>query len=60
MTTANEYYEQGNHYRRMGIFHSAMNCYSKAIELDPSSPAATARQMLTEQYAFFHKDYYNP
>lgn len=60
MTTAEEYYKEGNHYRRMGDFRNAMNCYLKAVALDPESPAATARQMLSQQYAFFHKDYYNP
>ena len=31
-----------------------------AVTLDPDSPAATAKQMLEEQYAFYCKDYYNP
>lgn len=32
----------------------------KAVSLDPDSPAATAKQMLDDQYSFYSKDYYNP
>lgn len=58
--TAAEYYKLGNEHRRKGQFKEAMEAYMKAISLDPDSPAATAKQMLDEQYAFFFKDYYNP
>lgn len=54
-------YEKGNMYRRNGDFQRAMSCYNEAIERNPEYVAAkTARKMLLEQYAFFHKDYYNP
>ena len=58
--TAEEYYQKGNEYRRKGLFHEAMNCYLEAIALDADSPAVIAKQMLEEQYSFYHKDYYNP
>ena len=58
--TAEELYEQGNAYRRLGLFHEALNSYSEAIALDPESPAVIAKQMLDEQFAFYCKDYYNP
>lgn len=59
MITSTEYYIKGNEYRRRGDFQRAMNCYNKAVALNPSSPACVARQMLADQYAYFHKDYYN-
>ena len=58
--TAEEYYEQGNAYRKQGLWHEAMNSYTKAIELNPDSPAATARQMLDDIMNFYCKDMYNP
>lgn len=60
MTTTTDYYKEGNYHRRKGDYQSAMNCYNKAVSIDPDSPAAVARQMLADQFAFFHKDYYNP
>ena len=50
--TAQEYYIQGN--------GEAINCYIKAIELDPDSPAAEAKRMLDDIMAFYCKDMYNP
>ncbi len=58
--TAEEYYRKGNEYRRSGDFKEAMEAYMKAIAIDPDSPAAIAKQMLDEQFAFYCKDYYNP
>ena len=58
--TAQEYYEQGNAYRKQGNWQEAINCYLKAIELDPESPAVEAKQMLDDIMNFYHKDYYNP
>jgi tetratricopeptide (TPR) repeat protein len=58
--TADEYYQQGNAFRRRGQFKEAMEAYMKAVSLDPDSPAATAKQMLDDQYSFYSKDYYNP
>ena len=58
--TAEEWYDKGNGYRRAGEFDEAINCYLEAIAIDPDSPAVVAKQMLDEQFAFYHKDYYNP
>jgi tetratricopeptide (TPR) repeat protein len=58
--TAQEYYEQGNAYRKAGNWQEAINCYIKAVELDPNSPAVEAKQMLDDILSFYHKDYYNP
>ncbi len=60
MKSANEYYLEGNRYRKEGDFQAAINCYMEAIELDPESPATTAKQMLDEILSFYCKDYYNP
>ena len=58
--TAQEYYEQGNAYRKAGNWQEAINCYIKAVELDPYSPAVEAKQMLDDIMSYYHKDYYNP
>lgn len=58
--SADEYYIQGNAYRRQGDFPAAMNCYLQAIRLDPQSPAVTAERMLEDIMNFYCKDIYNP
>ena len=58
--TAQEWYEQGNAFRKESKWHEAINCYRQAIELDPQSPAVEAKRMLEDIMAFYHKDYYNP
>jgi tetratricopeptide (TPR) repeat protein len=58
--TAEEYYEQGNAYRKAGNWQEAINCYIKAVELDPDSPAVEAKRMLDDIMNYYHKDYYNP
>lgn len=55
-----EYYKQGNEYRRQGDFQQAMNCYLEAIALDPDSPAVEAKKMLDDIMNFYCKDMYNP
>ncbi|MBQ4352522.1 MAG: tetratricopeptide repeat protein [Prevotella sp.] len=55
-----EYYKQGNEYRRQGDFQQAMNCYLEAIALDPESPAVEAKKMLDDIMNFYCKDMYNP
>ena len=60
LAVASELYRQGNEHRKAGRYHDAINAYTEALELDPQSPALTARQMLEEQYEYYHKDYYNP
>mgnify|MGYP001158802167 FL=1 len=58
--TSDEYYRQGNEYRRQGNFPAAMNCYMEAIALDSDSPAAGAEKMLEDIMNFYCKDMYNP
>ena len=58
--TAEEYYQQGNALRQQGLFHEAINCYIKAADLDPDSPAVEAKNMLLDILEFRCKDMYNP
>ena len=58
--TAAEYYQQGNAYRRQGLWHEAINAYIQAIGLDPDSPAVEAKRMLDDIMSFYCKDMYNP
>ena len=58
--TAQQYYEQGNDYRRQGNFQEAINCYIQAATLDPESPAVEAKRMLDDILNYYHKDAYNP
>ena len=46
--TAQEWYEQGNAYRKESKWHEAINCYIQAIALDPDSPAVEAKRMLDD------------
>lgn len=55
-----DYYEQGNAYRRQGNWQKALECYAEAIELDPESPAVQAREMLNSILGFYAKDALNP
>ena len=58
--SAEEWYQKGNEARKRSQWHEAINCYIRAIELDPDSPAVEAKQMLEDILNFDHKDYYNP
>ena len=58
--TAEEFYKQGNRYRKEGNWQKAINSYIKAIELDPDSPAVEAKKMLDNILAYYCKDMYNP
>ena len=58
--SAQDYYLQGNAYRKRGQWHDAINCYIRAIDLDPNSPAVEAKRMLDDIMAFYCKDMYNP
>ena len=46
--TAEEYYQQGNAWRKQGDFKRALDCYMEAIALDPESPAVAAKEMLDD------------
>lgn len=58
--TADDYYKQGNEYRRQGNWKRAIDSYMEAIELDPESPAVAAKQMLDDIMSYYCKDIYNP
>lgn len=58
--TAEEYYRQGNNFRRQGNWQKALNCYIEAIRLDPESPAVEAKKMLDDILNYYCKDIYNP
>lgn len=58
--TAEEFYQQGNHYRRQGDWKHALDCYLEAIALDPDSPAVEAKKMLDDILNYYCKDMYNP
>ena len=58
--TAEEYYQQGNAWRKQGDFKRALDSYMEAIALDPESPAVAAKEMLDDIMNFYCKDYYNP
>lgn len=60
MASAEQLYQEGNAYRKQGLWHEAINCYIEAIALDPDSPAVEAKKMLDEIMSFYHKDAYNP
>lgn len=58
--TADQWYRQGNECRKRQDWQGAMNCYQEAINLNPSSPAVYARQMLVDIIEHYNKDMYNP
>ncbi|MBR1484768.1 MAG: tetratricopeptide repeat protein [Prevotella sp.] len=58
--SAQEWYEQGNAYRKQAQWHEAINCYIEAARLDPDSPAVEAKRMLDDILGFYCKDMYNP
>ncbi|MCI5817736.1 MAG: tetratricopeptide repeat protein [Prevotella sp.] len=58
--TSEDYYLQGNEYRRQQDWQSAINCYIEAIRLDADSPAVEAKRMLDDILNYYHKDAYNP
>ena len=58
--SAEELYQKGNEARKRSQWHEAINCYIRAIELDPDSPAVEAKHMLDDIMAFYCKDMYNP
>jgi tetratricopeptide (TPR) repeat protein len=58
--TSEEYYLQGNEYRKSGDWQQAINSYNEAIALNPSSLAVTAKRMLEDILSYYNKDMYNP
>lgn len=50
----------GNVYRKMEDWKDAINCYLKAEEINPDSPARNARLMILDILNYYNKDLYNP
>ena len=53
------YYVLGNAYRRGNNWQEAINSYSRAIEINPSSPAKEMRANCIKILDFYNKDMYN-
>lgn len=54
------YYVRGNAFRRGNHWKEAINNYTRAIELNPQSPAAAMKASCIEILDFFNKDMFNP
>jgi tetratricopeptide (TPR) repeat protein len=54
------FYLLGNAYRKQGDWQQALNNYSRAIELNPDSPAREARRMALDILNYYNKEIYNP
>lgn len=57
---AEAYYRRGNEYRKQSDWQHALECYNQAIELNPSSPALKAKDMLYNILNYYCKDMFNP
>lgn len=53
------YYLMGNAYRKQENWQMAINSYLEAVEINPNSPAAEAKDMLLDILEFYNKDMYN-
>jgi tetratricopeptide (TPR) repeat protein len=53
------YYLRGNAYRKSGNWQQALNNYQSAVDINPDSPAAQARQAVIEILNFYNKEMYN-
>ncbi len=53
------YYVRGNAFRRGNRWAEAINSYTRAIELNPQSPAVAMRKNSIEILNFFNKDMFN-
>ena len=53
------YYLLGNAYRRGNNWKDAINNYTRAIELNPDSPAVALRKNCIEILNFYNTDMYN-
>ena len=57
---AEKLYRQGNLFRQQNDWQHALECYNQAIELNPDSPAAKAKEMLENILNYYCKDLFNP
>lgn len=53
------YYLKGNIFRKKQDWQNAINNYTQALEINPSSPAGHAKDMCIEILNFFNTDMYN-
>lgn len=53
------YYARGNAFRRGNNWKQAIDDYTRAIELNPNSPALAMRQSCIEILDFYNKDMFN-
>ncbi len=53
------FYVRGNAFRRGNHWKEAINSYTRAIELNPDSPALAMRDSCIEILNFFNKDMFN-
>ena len=53
------YYLRGNAYRKQSNWQQALNDYQRAADLNPDSPAVSARRALLDILEFYNKDMYN-
>ena len=53
------YYLLGNAFRKQGDWQGALNNYQEAIDINPDSPAAEARNMVIDILNFYNKDMFN-
>ena len=49
----------GNAFRKQGDWQGALNNYQEAIDINPDSPAAEARNMVIDILNFYNKDMFN-
>ncbi|MBQ9077868.1 MAG: tetratricopeptide repeat protein [Muribaculaceae bacterium] len=54
------YFMRGKVYWRIGDKRQALNDYSRAVGLNPESPAARALENARDVYDFFNPDIFNP
>lgn len=53
------YYLKGNIYRKCENWQKAMDNYQYAIDINPKSPAITARKMVIDILNYYYKDQFN-
>ncbi len=57
---AEAWYLRGKVWWRKGFLSRAMTCYSRAVTLDPESPAAVALSQARDIADFYNPDLLNP
>lgn len=58
--TADDYYNRGRLYWKLGDKGRAISDYNSAVALDADSPAAEALKLASSVMDFYHTDLYNP